>query len=175
MSDADLNNFKEMAESLYIENFDHIYKVVFVLVNDKVMVEDIVHEAFFKAFKNIDKLRDNSKFKSWLTSIAINLSKDYMAKTSREFPVEHFDYEHIVRHSLKKHFRQTEISNDIEEVLGELGYEEKALILLKYYSGLTSREIAYIYKITVENVNIKIFRAKHKLKRKLQQQPGKEA
>jgi RNA polymerase sigma-70 factor (ECF subfamily) len=138
-----------------------VYKVVSVLTDDQEIVEDIVQEAFFKAFKNINKLRDSNKFRSWLTAIAVNLCKSYCRKNKREVPAHsHLEYGYDL--SPEERFLETEAEIG---ALQNLEYQDKEILLLKYYYSFSSREIANYYKISVKNVNVKIFRAKERFKR----------
>ncbi|NLI91249.1 MAG: sigma-70 family RNA polymerase sigma factor [Peptococcaceae bacterium] len=169
------DDFREIAESLYKENYKHVYKVVFFAVHEKSSADDLVQEAFYKAFKNIDQLSDGKKFKAWVTAIAINLCRNHMkVRKNKELPLEHLG-EHTPDESAEKQFMQNLVRSEIEGIFKELNYEEKEIILLKYHFGFTSKEIAEYYKISMENVNVKLFRAKNKFKEKHQRQSGKGA
>lgn len=163
-----MNTSREIAELLYKENFRYIYKAVSVLVEDKAIVDDIVQEAFLKAFQNMNQLRDSTKFRSWLTSIAINLCKNYFTKTSKEFSVEKFYYNSSSQSS-EDQFLETVTKDEIEQSLKLLDYNDREILMLKYHYGLSSKEIADYYKITVENVNVKVFRARQKFRKKLKE------
>ncbi len=166
--------FMEIAEYLYRENYSYIYKVVFFMVHDKNISDDLVQESFYKAFKNVDQLRDSNKFRAWLTAIAINVCRDYIKKSKKELPVESLIL-HTADGNAETQLVQSIMRNEIEDVLGQLAYEEKEIIMLKYHFGFSSREIAQYYRISEESVNARVFRAKNKFKKKHQLQPGKEA
>lgn len=167
-------SFMETAECLYRENYSYIYKVVFFMVRDKNISDDLVQESFYKAFKKMDQLRDSNKFRAWLTAIAINLCRDYIKKSKKELPAESL-IQHTADGNAETQLVQSIMRNEIEDVLGQLAYEEKEIIMLKYYFGFSSREIAQYYRISEESVNARVFRAKNKFKKKHQLQPGKEA
>lgn len=161
-----VNCFREIAEVLYTENFRYIYKVVIVLVQDKSIVEDIVQEAFLKAYKNIDQLRDTGKFRSWLTSIAVNICRNHFAKSSKESQMEKL-FENSSSLSAEDQFLEIVKKEELEQTLKNLEYNDREILILKYHYGFSSREIADYYKITVENVHVRVFRAREKFKRKI--------
>lgn len=167
-------SFMETAEYLYRENYSYLYKVVFFMVQDKDISDDLVQEAFYKAFKNLDQLRDSEKFRAWLTAIAINLCRDYIKKSRKELPLESL-VQHTADGKAETQLVQGIMRNEIKDVLDQLAYQEKEIIMLKYHFGFSSREIAQYYRISEESVNARIFRARNKFKKKHQLQPGKEA
>ncbi len=158
------NSSRDIAEFLYKQNFRYVYKVVSLLTDDQEIVEDIVQEAFFKAFKNINQLRDSKKFRSWLTSIAVNQCRSYFRKNKREILAASYTK---FGHSLSPEEQYLETEAEIG-ALQNLEYQDKEILLLKYHYLFSSREIADYYKISVENVNVKVFRAKERFKKNYQ-------
>ena len=51
---------------------------------------DVCQETFLKAFSSIDTLKDNTKFKAWITKILINKSNDHLRKSKKTVLVENF-------------------------------------------------------------------------------------
>ncbi|MDR1961546.1 MAG: sigma-70 family RNA polymerase sigma factor, partial [Gracilibacteraceae bacterium] len=68
---------KKLAEELYTENLDHLRRVVSAMEKDRARIEDIVQEAFLKAFQAFEQLRDPSKFRAWISRIAVNQCYEY--------------------------------------------------------------------------------------------------
>lgn len=158
------DSFRETAEFLYKDNFRYIYKVVNILVEDKAITDDIVQEAFLKAFQNINQLRDINKFRSWLASIAVNLCKDYFSKTSREISVEKL-FAPSGSPTPEEQVLATVPDANFEKALKQLEYNEKEVLMLKYQDGYSTQEIADYYNINVQSVNARLFRARKKFKR----------
>ena len=64
-------------------------KAMFVVanryVNDSFLAEDIMQESFIKAFKNMDRYKNEVPFGAWLKRIVINQSIDALKKKKLEF------------------------------------------------------------------------------------------
>ena len=60
-----------------------VYAQVYVILHDHEGSRDVVQQAFLKAYRFRIRLRDPSKFKPWLLSIARNLAKDALRKSCR--------------------------------------------------------------------------------------------
>jgi DNA-directed RNA polymerase specialized sigma24 family protein len=60
---------KKIFEVLYDIHYDKAFKKAYFILRDPLLCQDVVQEAFIKAFTNIGKLRDNNKFSPWLLAI----------------------------------------------------------------------------------------------------------
>ena len=56
---------------------------IFRLLTNKQDTEDIVQETYIKAHQNIDSFKGESSFKTWVFTIALNLSKNHLGKQKR--------------------------------------------------------------------------------------------
>ena len=68
-----------------------------VLGPDHGDVDDVVQEAFVKAFFSLGKFREDSAFGTWVTRIAINCARDELKKQSRRVPLDAEPGEDAVR------------------------------------------------------------------------------
>ena len=68
------------------EAFRHIFErwarpvvsFVYDMVGDRALAEDLTQETFVRAYKYLDALRDESKFSTWLFSIAKNVAREHL-------------------------------------------------------------------------------------------------
>ena len=60
-----------------------IYSFTYRYVQDEDDAKDICQMVFIKVFKNLNKLRDKAKFRSWLYQIAANISKDELKRRKK--------------------------------------------------------------------------------------------
>jgi len=65
---------------IYDENFDDVYRYVYVKIGNKWDAEDIVSETFRKAFEKFSSFQRGSSPKSWLMTIARNTIIDFYRK-----------------------------------------------------------------------------------------------
>ncbi|AZJ36518.1 RNA polymerase sigma factor [Tenacibaculum singaporense] len=82
--DACKNNDAKAQMQLYDLYCDAMYTVALRYVKDSFTAEDVMQEAFIKAFKNIDSYKDEVAFGAWLKRIVINQSIDYLKKRKLE-------------------------------------------------------------------------------------------
>ncbi len=78
----------ELCEILVHEHDRMLYAYVLGFVHDQAAAQDIVQQAFLKAFRNLDSLQNKSKFPAWLRSIARNLAVDYLRDDQRELATD---------------------------------------------------------------------------------------
>ena len=153
-----------------------MYNTAFRIVNDTAEAEDIMQEAFLKAFTKIESFQGTSTFGVWLKRIVVNLSINAFNKNSRYTEVSYND----------------ELKNETEEdpgiALTESGENEKvkqvlwALNSLKenykialnlhLIEGYDYEEISEILNISYANCRTMISRAKESLRKKLEKDEG---
>ena len=75
---GDLSAFNQLVE-LYQ---DYLYAMTLRMVRQRDVAEDAVQEAFFSAYRNLDRF-SGSSFRAWLTRIAINAAHDILRKQKR--------------------------------------------------------------------------------------------
>ena len=61
---------------------DYLYSMTVRVVRDRDVAEDAVQEAFFSAYRNLDRF-SGSSFRAWLTRISINAAHDILRKRKR--------------------------------------------------------------------------------------------
>lgn len=65
-------------ETLVRESIDGLYRVAYRFTGSAHDAEDVVQEAYFKAHRSMDRFRGDSRFRTWVTRICINLCKDHL-------------------------------------------------------------------------------------------------
>lgn len=127
-----------------------IYSVVFDLVHNKEDAEDITSEFFVKLIRVAKSYNMGSPHKTWLVTIARNMSIDYLRKKSHEFSasVSSYDCEYDLIEegvadtkgdSLEN---QVTLSRDLSEAMGTLSSKEKEIVDLKLVGQFKFKEIA---------------------------------
>jgi RNA polymerase sigma-70 factor (ECF subfamily) len=72
----------EAFNQLVLTYQDYLYSMTVRVVRDPDVAEDAVQEAFFSAYRNLDRFSGTS-FRAWLTRIAINAARDILRKRKR--------------------------------------------------------------------------------------------
>lgn len=122
-----------------------------MLVKNRDVAEDIFQETFIKAVRVIDEGRytDNGKFLSWILRIAHNQVIDYFRAQRQDKAVTEAEAGYDVLGTLRfaektvednMVARQTE--DEIRMLVDLLPPEQREVVLMRYYSGLSFKEIA---------------------------------
>lgn len=122
-----------------------------MLVKDHDLTEDIFQETFIKAVRVIDEGRycDNGKFLSWVLRIAHNLVIYYFRNRRQNKSVTESDAGYDVLGTLKFADRTIEdelvseqIERDIRSLVESLPEEQREVVRMRYFAGLSFKEIA---------------------------------
>jgi len=86
-------------ESAFDEVYEHyknlLYVIIYSIIKNEQLSQDALQDTFLKMYQNINKLKQNSKFHSWLIMIAKNTALNYL-KQVKETPIEDTILENVV-------------------------------------------------------------------------------
>lgn len=140
--------------------------VVVRLVGDLVLAEDIVQEAFMKAYQKLDSFEGRSKFKSWLFQIAINTARNRL----RTMKFEMVDIDKVSLSS--DHNQESDLSNTglrimLNKQIATLPPKQRLALSLRIYDDMSFAEIAEIMDCPYDTAKANYRHALMKLKDKL--------
>ncbi|MDH4204261.1 MAG: RNA polymerase sigma factor [Desulfobacteraceae bacterium] len=153
--------------SIFNQYHDRLKKFVAITIRNEWVADDIVQEAFFRAHSKIATLKDNDKIGSWLFSIAYRLCMDHFRKERRNSPEEIADFGgmNTSRYSTtERKLEQHQMSVCIQNQVLLLPENYRTVIWLFDVLGFTLKETADILELSLENVKIRLHRARKKLK-----------
>ena len=122
-----------------------------MMMKDNDVADDIFQETFIKAVRVIDEGRytDNGKFLSWVLRIAHNQVIDYFRSRKQLKQVNEADAGFNVLGTLRfaeqtveDDMVATQISSDVRHLVERLPDEQREVVMLRYFSGLSFKEIA---------------------------------
>ena len=134
----------EAFEVLATSAGDRLYAVARLILRDSALAEDAVQEALVRAWQQLPSLRDPDRFDAWLHRLVVNACADQGRQLRR--------WTNQVR-ALPQH---ASISDDtgavadreqLERGFNRLKPEQRAVVVLHYYSGFSSAETARILGI----------------------------
>ena len=169
------NSIDENAlEILFNEYYDMVYKTAYSIVLDKEHAKEATQEAFIKAFRKIETLKDKSKFGPWVRTITVNVSKDILRKVilNRKNSMPIYDAEGKLKeyiHELADYntpeniYENTEIIKELRYWISQLDKDTQMIITFKYYHDYTYKKIAETMDMKEGTVKIKLHRAKQKI------------
>lgn len=156
--------------------WNDVYSFQLSKMHDENLAEDITIQTFSKAFDKLNLYKDCYSFKSWLLSISKNLQIDELRK--RRAVTISLDDEREQSQSIQDDAPSPEDQLINKQNLAELLVYLKQLkphyqniIQLRYFQELSYKEIALRNKESINNVKVKLLRAKKLLAEIIQTAP----
>lgn len=153
-------------ENLCITYYDDIFKYSLSLCRDTNLAQDITQETFLKALKSLHQLKDASKLKTWLFSIARNLFISNIRKNSKHytFPLEEiFNLEDSKAFTPEQLYLIQEKTAALQEMIQKLTIEEQQIFDLKVEKKYSFDEISEAMNIKSSTARVKFHRLRIKL------------
>ena len=131
------------------------------LINNEADAEDVMQEAFLKAFTKIDTYKGEVSFGAWLKKIVINRSLDYLKKRKVKFEEISEKTKQIVDFQMETKEVNVKVIKDAIQKLPD-GY--RVVLSLYLIEGYDHEEISEILGISNSNSRTQYLRAKNKLR-----------
>ena len=157
--------------ALVLEHSHAMFRLAWRLTSDEAAAEDVVQEAFIKAWRKLGKFRMESSFKSWLHRITVNTAMDYLRKRSRrnQFETEEPEWDASVNAAHESSEEtQLDIRKQTQTAMMALSEVERSALMLKHFEGYSIDEISQMLEITSGACKQTIFRAVKKMRVALQ-------
>jgi len=144
-----------------------VFTIVLRIVKVREEAEEVAQDTFLKAFESLATFRGDSKFSSWLYSIAYRKALDRVRKNKKYQASELI--EEIVEGDMGMidnglHFLEDqERKKAIQDCILKLPEDQGAIITLYYFEDHSVREIAELTQLSEENVKVKLYRSRKKL------------
>jgi RNA polymerase sigma-70 factor (ECF subfamily) len=164
---GDTQQFRELVERYQTRAF-HVAKRVLRSDED---AEEVVQEAFVKAYLSLDSFKGQSKFYTWFYRIVFNMSVDVKRKQQRRGgdAVEYiedlgsFDTKDSVDRLPETNVANREMLALVAEALKELSDDHREVLVMREFDGLSYDEIADLLKVNRGTVMSRLFYARKNL------------
>ncbi len=140
-----------------------IYYFGLKLMQNQADAEEVVQETFLSVYKNIQMLKHPKSFHAWIFTIAYNSSQTLYRKRSRQVQLgEDTNLEEmvVVDNNQVHEVESKEVYAAIKSELNQLPEKFFEVGMLKYYVGLSVKEISYIMKIPEGTVKTRLKRVR---------------
>ena len=150
---------------------EYCIRVAYLYVKDWSAAEEVVQDVFFAYHQQQERFRNESSLKTYLSKITVHKSHDYLRswRAKKRQLVEPF------------RIRTAERSNEdllmlegerqvLVEALWKLSLKYRKVIILHYYDGYTTKEVAEILSISENTVKTRMSRGRRRLKELLNQE-----
>lgn len=144
-----------------------LYKVMYRMVLNRDDAEDLVEEAFIKAYRSIKRFDTDRPFYSWLRRIAVNNAINFLKKERRNLTEPLEFVEKSLSNGRNDPVAMTEqkmMKERINEAMGRLPMEFRIIMSLKVEKDLSYDEISRALKIPKGTVMSRLARARQKLR-----------
>ena len=140
---------------------DFVFTFILGLVHSEETAKDVAQEVFLRAYRGIRRFELKSSFKTWLYRIAYNTAISHL---NREKAKARIDIHQATEPAFNTRGRQS-LRLTLEKLIGLLKPDHRSVIILHYYDDLKYEEIAEIMDCPIGTVKIRLYRAKHELKK----------
>jgi len=130
--------------------------------------EEVAQDVFLKMYQALHTFKGNSKFSTWLYSIAYNMAISHVRKSRPDFvSLSDVEYKMSDEHDEMMIFDDESDDNQrrmaLSCALNNLKQDELLLINMYYTQQMSIEQISEITKLTPSNVKVKLFRIRQKL------------
>jgi RNA polymerase sigma-70 factor (ECF subfamily) len=155
-----------------------VFSLIYRMVRDRALAEDLAQETFVKALNALDTYRPEFKFSSWLFKIANNVAIDHLRRRQLETlsldggpdaltPREVDESRPVVPDRSETPLQEVEareLGAALERAIGKLRPEYRACIILRHIEDRPYEDIAEILDLPLGTVKTYLHRARAELK-----------
>ncbi len=144
-----------------------LLRLVFRFSKDQSVAEDIVQDAFVKAYQKLHTFEGRSSFKSWLFQIAVNTAKNKLRDKSSDFM--NIDDVHLgIAGNIDSNLIQEDLSTIIKSEVSKLPDRQRVALTLRIFEDLSFKEIAKIMDCPYDTAKANYRHAILKLKERVE-------
>lgn len=139
-------------------------------VGELELAKEVTQKTFIRVYKNLHRLKDASRFSTWLHQIALNICRDELKKGKRRFISVH-DLEsggemgNYTPGELRDdpnqrpdaHAHKQQLAAILKKALEEIPEEQRVVVIMKEYQGLKFNEIAEILNEPLNTVKSRMY------------------
>jgi len=163
VSDQDLVQAYIQGDQSAIEKLIHrhrskVYTYILLTIKNQQLAEDLFQETFIKVIQSLrdGKYRDNGRFLSWVIRISHNLIIDHFRKEKQmnsvsndDSEVDLFNSKKLSDYNIEELIVNNQIRSEIRLLINELPDDQREVVLLRHYGGLSFKEIAEQTEVSI--------------------------
>ncbi len=161
-------------DQLVIKYSPRIYGLVYNMTSNHEDTNDLLQDIFAKAYKAIRGFRGKSSFYTWIHSIAVNMTLNFLKKRGRRYHLSLDDVDASIQND--KEFLEltatsspvreadlSELQRRLNEAMMKLSDEHRAVVTMFHIQGMPHAEISKILKVSEGTVRSRLFYANRQL------------
>ncbi|RUL69418.1 RNA polymerase sigma factor [Dyella choica] len=158
---------KDAFEALYRLYNPRLRRFVYGVTKQLALVEEILDDTMMVVWRKAYTFNHSSKVSTWILAIAYRQSLKALRRLGQLQQTEQYEQEDLPAPGPDDALEQLEMHKQLEQALGRLSPEQRAVMELTYYFGYACREIAEIMDCPVDTVKTRMFYARRKLRSSL--------
>lgn len=160
---------KQRYEALVGEYYNDIFRYAFWLSKSRQVAEDITQETFLRAWRALDSLENPAAAKAWLFTIL----RRENARLYEKYRPETDDLDDYALPGSERQEPDQILERELlYKAMGELEAEYREPLILQVIGGFSGEEIAQMLDLNNNTVMTRLFRARNKLKERLDEENG---
>ncbi|MEI6338062.1 MAG: sigma-70 family RNA polymerase sigma factor [Verrucomicrobiota bacterium] len=170
----------EAFDVLVVRYSPRLYGLVYHMTSNHEDTNDLLQDVFAKAFRSIKGFQGKSSFYTWMHSIAVNMSINFLKKRGRRHTMSLDDVDAGVQNDPEfieattgtdpRHAANlTELQQRLNEAMQKLSHEHKAVVTMFDIQGMPHAEIAKILRVSEGTVRSRLFYAHRQLQNHLEE------
>jgi RNA polymerase sigma-70 factor, ECF subfamily len=149
--------------ALFQQYEQDIYRTAFVYLKNQSDALDVVQETAYRSFKSIKNLKEPEYFKSWLIRIAISCAIDLLRMQKNVVQLKP-EFQEFISGDVNE---DIDLEMTVRDLIERLNEDEKSVIILRFYEGLTIKEVSETLDIPLGSAKTVLYRALNKLRKDL--------
>ena len=158
-----------------------LFRLAYRMTGNEHDAEEVVQEAFLRAYRNLGQFGSRANFGTWAYRIAANYAIDRMRQRkhedarrttpstqSEELEQDPLDLVPDERPNPDRLAVNTELRKKMQEALNNLSHSERTAFVMRHWEGCAIEEIAAVLKSTTSAAKNTVFRSVQKLRRALE-------
>ncbi len=143
------------------------YQLALGLVGNRDGAYDISQEAFLRVYRSADKFDDSQPFLPWFYTIVTNLSRTWLKRRSNRenkmVDVDDTSYLMVAEGTPESALVRKETINQLRKALQKLSFDDREIITLQHFRGMSYDEISDLLDIPKGTVMSRLYYARKKL------------
>jgi RNA polymerase sigma factor (sigma-70 family) len=170
--DAVLNGQNNQFAHLVKRHQSYVFTLAMRFTRKREEAEEVAQDAFIKAFKSLNGYKKEGKFTTWLYTIVYHTAMTHLRK--KNINTSSIDDNNKIQLENKGNFddqntmERKSRSFYVNEAINMLLPDDAAIIALFYHGEQSLEEIAQVMNMETNTVKVKLHRARHRLKQKLE-------
>ena len=149
---------RALYEVLVRRHNQRLYRTARAILRKEDDVEDVMQEAYVRAFAHLAEFRGDARFSTWLTRIAVHEALARRRRAQRQSPMEESEATHGV--TPEDHAGSREIARMLEQAIDGLPDNFREVLVLRTVEDMSVAETAEVLDIPEDTVKTRLFRAR---------------